>query len=327
MPSSNPHFHPRRRTLLLAAAAACCGPARAQTSYPTRPVTIVVPQQPGSFSDNVIRPLLPALQEALGQPVLIDNKAGANGIIGAEAVARARPDGYTLLLAASSVFVTNYHLHKRLSYDPVNDFRGIASLGRVSMMYVARADFPAGTVEELVALARSQNRAIDVAHGSSTAQLAISLLATATGTQFNPIPYKGSPQVLTDLQGGTVSVAVVDAASGAAHVKAGRLRALATTDSQRSPFLPDVPGLAERYPGATLVSWNGLVAPAGTPDAVVQRLYEAVRKAMDRPEVATRYAAAAVTPSLSTPAQLDQTVRDDLVQWGRLMQAAGIEKQ
>ncbi|MDM0015165.1 tripartite tricarboxylate transporter substrate binding protein [Variovorax sp. J22P168] len=300
--------------------------AQAQT-FPTRPITVVVPQQAGSFSDNVIRPLLPGLQEQLNQTVIIDNKAGANGIIGAEAVMRAKPDGYTVLLAASSVFVTNANLYKKLSYDPVKDFRSVASLGRVSMMYVTRPDFPAKSVEELVAYAKAQDKPLDIAYGSSTAQLAIALIGSVSGVKFNTIPYKGSPQLMTDLLGGTVQLGVVDAASGTPYVKSGKVRALATTDTMRSPFLPEVPGLAERYPGASLVSWNGLVVPAGTPDDVVQRLYEAVRKVIDTPEVAARYNAASVTPSLSTPAELDKTIREDIVRWGALMRTAGIEKE
>lgn len=295
--------------------------------FPSKPITIIVPQQAGSFSDNVIRPLLPGLQEALGQPVVIENKAGANGIIGAEIVARAKPDGYTLLVAASSVFVTNANLYKKLSYDPVKDFRSIASLGRVSMMFVTRSDFPAKTVDQLIAYAKTQGKPIDIAYGSSTAQLAIALLGSVSGVTFNTIPYKGSPQLLTDLLGGTVQIGVVDVASGTPHVKSGKVRALATTDSQRSPFLPDVPGLGEHFPGATLVSWNGLVAPAGTPDDVVKKLYDAVRKAMNKPEVVMRYNRAFVTASLSTPAELDKTIKDDIVKWGQLMHVAGIEKE
>ncbi|MEO9230731.1 MAG: tripartite tricarboxylate transporter substrate binding protein [Devosia sp.] len=316
-------------TLALAALGIAFG-VHAQSSFPSKPITIIVPQQAGSFSDNVIRPLLPGLQEQLGQlgqPVIIDNKAGANGIIGAEIAARAKPDGYTLLLAASSVFVTNINLYKKLSYDPVKDFRSIASLGRVSMMYVTRSDFPARNIDELIAYAKTQGKPIDIAYGSSTAQLAVALLSSVSGITFNTIPYKGSPQLLTDLLGGTVQIGVVDVASGTPHVKSGKVRALATTDNRRSPFLPDVPGLTERFPSATLVSWNGLVAPAGTPDEVVHKLYEAVRKTIDKPEVTVRYNAAAVTASLSTPAELDKTIKDDILKWGQLMRAAGIEKE
>jgi tripartite-type tricarboxylate transporter receptor subunit TctC len=313
------------RHLMLAAAFFTVG-AHGQT-YPSKPITIVVPQQAGSFSDSVIRPMLPSMQELLGQPLVIDNKAGANGVIGAELVARARPDGYTLLLAASSVFVTNANLYKKLSYDPVKDFRSVASLGRVSMMYVARPDLPVRNIDELIAYAKAQGRPLDIAYGSSTAQLAIALLGSAAGLKFNPIPYKGSPQLLTDLLGGTVQIGVVDVASGTSHVKAGRLRALATTDSARSTYLPDVPGLAERFPGATLVSWIGLVAPAGTPDEVIRTLYDAVRQSIDKPEVARRFAAASATAALSSPAELDRTIRDDIASWGALMRAAGIERE
>jgi tripartite-type tricarboxylate transporter receptor subunit TctC len=296
-------------------------------AYPTRPIIIIVPQQAGSYSDNLVRPIALALQDQLGHPVIIENKPGANGIIGAEAAARAKPDGHTLLLAASSVFVSNAGLYKKLSYDPIKDFRSIAGLSNVSMMYVARPDFPARNVDDLLTHANRTGKPLDVAFGSSTAQLAIALLSSASGVAFNPIPYKGSPQVTSDLLGGVVQVAVVDVASGASFVKSGRLNALATTDTGRSGFLPEVPPLAERFPGATLVSWTGLVAPAGTPDAVVSTLYEAVRKSIEKPEVLRRLATASISPALMTPDALDKTIRDDIPRWAALMRSAGIERE
>jgi tripartite-type tricarboxylate transporter receptor subunit TctC len=296
-------------------------------NYPSRPITVIVPQQAGSYSDNMMRPLAIALQEELGQPVIIENKPGANGIIGVEAASRAKADGYTLLLSASSVFVSNSGLYKKLSYDPVKDFRSVAGLSNVSMMYVARSDFAARDLDDLLAYAKRAGKPLDVAFGSSTAQLAISLLSAASGVAFNAIPYKGSPQVTSDLLGGVVQVAVVDMASGASFVKSGRLNALATTDTGRNAFLPDVPPLSERFPGATLVSWTGLAAPAGTPDEVVRILYDAIRKSVEKPEVKRRLAAASITPALMAPEVLDRTIRDDIPRWAALMRAAGIERQ
>lgn len=295
--------------------------------YPSRPTTIVIPQQAGSNSDSVVRPMIPFLQEALGQPVIVDNRAGANGMIGAEYVARAKADGYTLLLAASSVFVANSHMYKKLAYDPVKDFRPIVGLGRTSMMFMARPDFAAKTLDEFIAYAKSQPQPLNVAYGSSTAQVAIAMLASASGVKLNPIPYKGSPQLLTDLMGGTIQVGVVDVASGSSYIKSGRAVGLAITDSSRSSFVPQVPALSEKYPGVALVSWTALVAPAGTPDEVIKVWHEAVRKSIDRPEVLERFASSGVTPSLLAPAVLEKTIRDDLVRWGALMRSAGIEKE
>lgn len=316
-----------RSILLVASMLALPTLDTAAQSYPTRPITIIVPQQAGSYSDNLMRPIAAALQEELGQPVVIENKPGANGIIGVEAAARAKPDGYTLLLSASSVFVSNAGLYKKLSYDPVKDFRSVAGLSNVSMMYVARSDFPARNVDDLLSYARRAGKPIDVAYGSSTAQLAISLLSSVSGVAFNAIPYKGSPQVTSDLLGGVVQVAVVDMASGASFVNSGRLNALATTDTGRNAFLPDVPPLAERFPGAALVSWTGLAAPTGTPDEVVRILYAAVRKSLEKPEVTRRLATVSISPALMAPEVLDNTIRDDIPRWTALMRSAGIERQ
>ena len=317
----------RRNCLLLALVLAASSFEAAAQAWPARPITIIVPQQAGSYSDNMIRPVAVAMQEQLGQPVIIENKPGANGVIGAEAGARAKPDGYTLLLSASSVFVSNAGLYKKLSYDPVKDFRSVAGLSKISMMFVARPDFPARTVDELVARAKASGQPLHVAVGSSTAQLAVALLSAASGVPFQAIPYKGSPQVTTDLLGGVVPLAVVDVASGAAFIKSGRMVGIATTDSARNGFLPEVPTIAERFPGATLVSWTGLAAPAGTSDDVVRTLHEAVRKSLERADVQQRLAASSITPALMTPAVLDRTLREDLPRWAALMRAAGIEKE
>ena len=311
-------------TALLLAALACA--ARAET-YPSRPVTIIVPQQAGSNSDNVMRPLAAALQAALGQPFTIDNRVGANGIIGVTVAARAKPDGYTLLVASSTSFVANPALYKKLDYDPVKDFRGIANIGKTSMMFVTRPDFPARSVDELLTYAKRQGKPLDIGYGSSTAQIAISLLASSSGATFEAVPYKGTPQLTTDLIGGVLPVGVVDVGNGAQQIRNGQLKALAITDVARSTFAPDVPTLSERYAGVTLVSWIAVVAPAGTPDAIVRTLYEALRQAIARPDVVQRFAAAGTTIALAPPEAVDQEVRDDLPRWNALIRAAGIERE
>ncbi|MEO9230711.1 MAG: tripartite tricarboxylate transporter substrate binding protein [Devosia sp.] len=307
--------------LVLAASAAIAQP------WPTKPITIVIPQQAGSNSDGVIRPMGPLLQEILGQPIVFENRPGANGMIGAEYVARAKPDGYTLLLGASSVLVANAGLYKKVPYDPIKDFQPVAGVGRTSMMLVARSDFPAKTIDELVHYVKSAAKPVNVAYGSSTAQIAIALFSSSAGVRVNPIPYKGTPQLLTDLFGGVVQVGVVDVASAGAHLKSGRLVGLAITDAQRAASAPEVATLAERYPNATLISWTGLVAPKGTPPDVVDKIYQAVKVASADPEVNKRYATANITPSLLSPQELAKTLRDDLPRWEALMRAAGIERE
>lgn len=316
----------RRACMLAVALTPFVFDATAQT-WPSRPITIIVPQSAGSYSDNMIRPVAASLQELLGQPIVIDNKPGANGIIGADAAARAKPDGYTLLLSASSVFVSNAGLYKKLAYDPIKDFRSVAGLSKTAMMFVVRPDFPARSVDAMLMQARNAGKPLNVAVGSSTARLALSLLSSVSDVPFNAVPYKGSPQAITDLLGGVVPVAVVDMASGTAFVKSGRMNAIATTDSERNAFLPDVPTLAERYPGATLVSWTGLSAPAGTPDEAVRVLGEAVRKSLADPDVRQRLATSSITPSLMTSDALDRAIREDTPRWTTLMRAAGIQAE
>ena len=296
-------------------------------AWPTRPITIVIPQQAGSNSDGVVRPMAPVLQQLLGQPIVFENKPGANGMIGAEYVAKAKPDGYTLLLAASSVLVANAGLYKKIPYDPVRDFEPVAGLGRTSMMLVARSDFPAKNLDDLVRYIKSAGQPINMAYGSSTAQIAIALFASATGTKVNTIPYKGTPQLLTDLFGGVVQIGVVDVASATAHLQAGKLIGLAITDAKRVASAPEVPTLSERYANATLISWTGLVAPRGTPPDIIEKVHQAAMSASADPEVNKRYATTNITSSPLSPQELAKAIKDDLPRWDALMRSAGIERE
>ena len=295
--------------------------------YPTRPITIIVPYGPGSATDNVVRPVAVALQKALGQSVIIDNKAGANGVVGTQLGARARPDGYTLLAGSSTTLAANAGLFKSLPYDPQKDFAPIAGMASTSMMFMVRSDFPAKDLKGLLAYAARQPNPMPVAYGSSSAQVALTLLTTISGVKFSGIPYKGTPQAITDLLGGQVPVAIVDVGNGVPQMRSGRLTALAISGTARSVSAPDVPTLAETWPGTQLVTWIGLVAPAGTPQAVVEKLDRAIAAAMAAPEMKQQFAALATEIDQVGSRELAQRMQRDQVLWLELIKAAGIQPE
>lgn len=321
-----------RRSAMLAAGvvaslAAFPHAAMAQ-DYPSRTITIVVPFPAGAAVDNLVRPLIGDLQKLLGQPVVVDNKAGAQGVIGSQFVARSKPDGYTLLAGSSTTLAANVGLFKNLPYDPLKDFQPIAGLGYTSMMFLVRADSPAKDLKGLIALARSQPAPIPTAFGSSSGQVALAILSRAAGIDFLPIPYKGTPQVLTDLLGGAVPMAAIDVGSAVPHIKAGgRLTALAITGVSRSISAPDVPTLSETFPNSELVTWIGLVAPAGTPMPVVNKLQAAITSVLATPDLKQSYAGLSTEVEPVTAEDLGRRMQRDQMRWLELIRSIGIQPQ
>ena len=295
--------------------------------YPNRPITIVVGFPAGSATDNLVRPLAVALQKSLGQPVIIDNKAGAQGVVATQYVAKAKPDGYTLLAGSSTTLAANVGLFKSLPYDPGKDFEPIAGLGSTSMMFMVRADSPARDLKSFLALAKKEANPMPAAYGSSSAQVALAMLSKATGVNFTPVPYKGTPQAITDLLGGTIPMAVVDVGNGVPHLKSGKLVALAISAASRSVSAPDVPTLSETWPGTELVTWIGLVAPAGTPAPVVDKLYAALAAALATAEIKERFAAISTEVEPVAPRDLARRMQRDQVRWIELIRAAGIQPE
>lgn len=317
-----------RTTLSVAALlAAGLAPAAWAQDYPSRPITIVVPYGPGSATDNVVRPVAMALQKALGQTVIVDNKAGANGVIGTQFGARARPDGYTLLAGSSTTLAANAGLFKSLPYDPQKDFAPVAGMASTSMMFMVRSDFPAKDLKSFLAYAAKQPNPLPVAYGSSSAQVALTLLAKVSGVKFTGVPYKGTPQAITDLVGGQVPVAIVDVGNGVPQIRSGRLTALAISAGRRSASAPDVPTLAETWPGTQLVTWIGLVAPAGTPPVVIEKLDRAVAAAMAAPEMKQQFITIATEIDPASHTELGQRMKVDHLQWLELIKAAGIQPE
>lgn len=317
----------RRRALGAAATMAIALPAigRAQ-SFPSRPVRIVVPYAPGGGADTVARMIQSPLQEALGQGVIVENRPGAGGMIGDEVVAKAAPDGHTLLMGAFAHAV-NPALHAKMAYRTPDDFAPISLLVVVPELLVAAPNFPPRNVAELVALAKAQPGKLSYASsGNGSAQhLAAELFKLRTGTDIQHIPYKGGGQAIIDIAAGHVPIFFGNMSAAWPHAKAGRVRALAVTSPKRSPAAPDVPTLAEAgVSGCEISEWNALLAPAGTPPSVIERLHRDVAKILTGPAMRQRLADLGAEAVGSTPAELSGFLRSEIAKWADVVKTANI---
>ncbi len=302
--------------------------AQAQTPalWPAKLITLVVTYPPGGGADAMARLIAPRLSDALGQPVVIENKPGASGQIGAAAVAKAVPDGHTLMLDASS-FAVNPALYPKLPYDTDKAFRPIGIIALFPNVVLVNAQFPAKSVAELVAAAKSRKDAVAFASsGNGSAQhLAGAMFESAARVDMAHIPYKGGGPALNDVVGGQVPVFFGNLASTLGHIQGGKLRALAVTSAKRSAILPDVPTLAEAgVRGAEVYEWNVVLAPIGTPDAVVARLSAALQKALESPEVKARIAQLGGEMQGGDPDAAQRFVRGQMAQWARVVKERGI---
>ncbi len=301
--------------------------AHAQTPvWPAKTITLVVTYPPGGGADTMARLIAPKLGEALGQSVIVENKAGASGQIGAAAVAKAAPDGYTLMLDASN-FAVNPALYPKLPYDTDKAFRPIGVIALFPNVVLVNAKFPAKSVAELITAAKANKDAVAFASsGNGSAQhLAGALFESAAKVEMAHIPYKGGGPALNDVVGGQVPVFFGNLASTLGHIQSGRLRALAVTSSKRSAILPDVPTLAEAgVAGAEVYEWNVVVAPTGTPDAVVSKLSAALHKVMESPEVKARIASLGGDIQNGSPEATQTFVRQQMALWARVVKARGI---
>jgi tripartite-type tricarboxylate transporter receptor subunit TctC len=313
-------------TCLALAAGAQAG-AQAET-YPARPITIVVPFAAGSGTDSIARIVGQHLSTAFNQGVVIENKVGASGILAATYVARAAPDGYTLLMATNSTHSANPFLFKSIGYDPVKDFAPVARAGSYVFMLVVNKDIPAKTLPELVAYAKQNPGKLTFASGNTTGIVAGETLKSRAGIDILHIPYKSTPPALNDVIGGRVSMMFIDLAPGLEHVRAGNLRALAVTTKARSALLPDLPSLHEAgIPGYDVTSWAGLFAPAGTPKEIVDRLNAEVQKIIANPDARAKIAVTGFDAFSGPPETLVSFVQSELANWGKLIKDAGIEQQ
>jgi len=315
-----------RRILLFCALAFAAQAAPAQ-GWPAKPLHLVVPYPPGGPVDVSARLVAQHAQQALGQPVLVENKPGAGGNIGADFVAKSAPDGYTLLMGAIATHAINPSLYARIPYDALKDFRHVTLVVQVPNVLVVNNDLPARSVQELVAYAKAHPGKLDFASGStgSTGHLAGEMFKMMTGTFMVHIPYRGAAPAAADLLAGRVQLMFDNLASALPNVKAGKLRALAVTTRARSSFLPELPTLDESgLKGFDMSTWWGVMAPAKTPAAAVERLSAVLLGAIDAPEVRERLRAMGAEPSaIRTPEQFSAFVASELQTYAVLVKRSG----
>ena len=316
----------RRTALLGAGAAVLAGRASAQT-FPNRQIRIVVPYSPGGGADTTARLLAPKLQEALGESVVIDNRPGAGGIIGDDAVAKAAPDGHTLLIGAFAHAV-NPSLQPKMPFRTPDDFAPISLLVTVPELLVITPSHPAKTVMELVAMAKAQpGKLLYASSGNGSAQhLAAELFRLRAGIDIGHVPYKGGGLAVADVAAGHVPFYFGNMSAALPQARAGRVRALAVTSAERSPAAPDVPTIAEAgIQGCEISEWNGLLAPAGTPPAVVERLHVEVTKIMQSDEMKAKFADLGAASIGSTPAEFATFPRAEMAKWAEVVKTANIK--
>ena len=304
-------------------------PAHAQAqAYPNRPVTLVVSFAAGSGTDGVARIVGQKLSERLKQPVVVENKAGANGQIAAEFVKNAKPDGYTLWMTTNTTQSANPSLYKTLRYDPVKDFTPIILTGELPFALVVNNDVPARNLKEFVAYVRANPGKVSYATPNSTSLVGSETMKVIGKLEIVGIPYKASPQALTDTISGQVQMYIVDFGSGLAQMKANKVRTLAVTPARKSRILPDVPPIGAEIPGFDLTSWNGILGPAGLPKEIVERINTEVQAILAEKEVQEKLALTGfeVHPS-KTPAEFAKYQADQLAHWSRMIRAAGIQPE
>jgi tripartite-type tricarboxylate transporter receptor subunit TctC len=312
----------------LAALAVLAAVAPAAADYPERPIRIVVSLAPGSVADTVARAIAKPLSEALGRPVIIENKPGGDGVIAAEAVRSAPADGYTLLWGQGGPLIGVPLVNKNVTYDAVADFTPISLLGRLTTCLFAHPDVPAKTVPELVDYARANPGKLSYATNALGELVAATQLSKAAGIKMVRVPYKGGPQSLLDLTTGRVQLGFNALAAGLPHVQQGRLRMLATLQPRRSAAVPDVPTVIEAgFPEVTFTVWFGLFGPARLPTTVVDRLTREVNAALAQPELRAQFERHFVQPEGSTPQGLADLVKDDAEAWRKVVRDAGITPQ
>jgi tripartite-type tricarboxylate transporter receptor subunit TctC len=309
------------------AALSLCAAAFAQ-QYPTKPIRLVVPLPAGSATDNVARILAPTVSQALGQPIIIDNKAGADGSIAAQEVMRAAPDGYTLLLATNSPFSAVPAMKKVPPYDVMNDFTPITDVGRFTLFLVVNSDLPVKTLPELIAYAKKNPGKLNYGSGNTAGIVSFAQIIALSGIDVVHVPYKGEPAAMTDLLGGRVQMMFANLATAMPHIQSGRIRALAPTLPRRAPQLPDVPTIAEG--GLTqfnIVSWAGLFGPAKMPRDIVMRLNREFGLALRNPENIAALQKQGFPLTSSTPEELAALVKDQLDSYTRILRAAGVQPE
>jgi len=326
MPTTIPS---RRRSLAIAAAlvAVAAFPAAAQT-YPAKPVTFVVPFAAGSATDQLARALGQSVTEQTKQAVVVDNKAGASGMLAAQAVARSAADGYSVLITTNTTQSANEHLYKKLPYDPVKDFAPVTGLGKGGQVLVVNVASPYRSVADLLAAARKSPGKLSFGSGSSSSRVAGEMLKQLSGTEILHVPYKSNPLAITDLLGGQIDMMITDTSTGLPQVKSGKLRALGYSTHKRSTQLPDVPTIEEAgVKGYDMGYWFAAYVPAGTPAPVVARLHELLVNAVKAAPAKAFFDMSGSEAWTTSPEELARFQAADTQKWGKVIKAAGIEPE
>ncbi len=292
--------------------------------YPSKPIRIVVGFPPGGGNDIIARMVGAKMQEAWGQPVVIDNKPGANSIIAAEFVAKSAPDGYTLLVNATGGMSVNPVLYAKLPYDPLKDFVPISMVGSFPLVLVVNPSVPAKSVGELVAYAKANPGKLNYSAGSTAFQVATEMFKQMTGTDIKHIPYKGSAASITAVISGDVQMTIVDSPPLMPQLKSDRVRALAVTTPKRAAAMPELPAIAESVPGYEMALWIGMFAPAGTPRDVAAKLTAEVVRIVALPDIREKLAGMGVEPLGNTSEQVTEWIRREIERFGPVVKAAGI---
>ena len=327
-----PAAAPKRRTFVLATVAAAGAlslaplAAQAQAAFPSKPITIIVPFSAGGTTDILARVVGLHMGTDLGQPVVVDNRAGAGGNIGGQAAARAPADGYTLFMGTVGTHAINQSLYKKMPFDPIKDFAPLSRVAMVPNLLVVNPGQPYKSVKELIAYGKANPGKINFGSSGNGSSIHLSgeLFKQMTGVDMQHVPYRGSAPAVSDLLGGQISVMFDNMPSAFQHVKGGKLRALAVTTAKRSPALPDVPTIAEAgVPGYEATSWFGLLAPAGTPAPIVAKLNAAILKALADPEVKKKLAEQGAESHGEKPEEFAAFIKSETAKWGKVVKESG----
>ena len=315
---------------VLAVGIASCfvaAPGVVAQSYPAKPIRVINPYTAGGGVDAILRPLTQKMSESLGQTLPVDNRPGANGMIGMEAAAKAPPDGYTLVVSTTGALTMNVSIYQKVPFDPIKDFAPISNFADSAFILSVHPSVPAQSVKELIALAKARPNQVTYATFGigSSAHLGTELFSTMTGVKMLHVPYKGSVPMVTDLVAGHVMMSFDSMQSVMPQIRAKRLRALGIAAAKRSPAAPEIPTISESgVPGFELGSWYGLLAPANTPREIVTRLHAEVIKALAAPEVRDRFKSFGTEPLGNTPDEFAAQIRRDIVKWAKVARAANV---
>jgi tripartite-type tricarboxylate transporter receptor subunit TctC len=317
------------RSWVAIALLAAAGSAAAQ-AWPAKPVTLIVPFAPGGGTDITARTIAARLTQKWGQSVIVENRGGAGGILGADVAAKAKPDGYTLLVANVGITSINPALYAKLPYNPDTAFTPVSLVCELPFVLMASPSFPPNSIRELIAYSKAKPGAVTFASSGSggSPHLTAEIFQAATGTRWTHIPYKGGGPAMIDLMSGQVNLLFASVLEGSGHIKAGKLKGLAVSHAKRNPAIPDVPTLAEAgVKDAESGSWIALLAPAGTPATVIDKTNSDVREAVSIPDVREKLIAQGAVPQSSTPKELQALIDADLKRYGRIIREQGLKAE